>query len=104
MFLKWKSVIFLSATTITERHFLLYHTIGCLEQEVTAYQRVWIITGIAIGFLAVSTVLEVFLFLKYNEEWHPFGKILITKISDTESEHHVHDDIPLTTNPQNGNS
>ena len=67
----------LSATKISERHDILYNTVGYLPEEQTAYVYVWIIAGISIPLLILSTILEVFLSITYNETVHPFRNIVV---------------------------
>ena len=68
---------FFSAMKISERHNILYNTVGYLPEEQTAYVNVWIIAGIAIPLLILSTILEVFLSITYNETVHPFRNIVV---------------------------
>ena len=75
--LKFYSKSPLSATKISERHDILYNTVGYLPEEQTAYVYVWIIAGISIPLLILSTILEVFLSITYNETVHPFRNIVV---------------------------
>ena len=62
---------------ISERHNILYNTVGYLPEEQTAYVHVWIIAGISITLLILCSILEVFLSITYNETVHPFKNIVV---------------------------
>ena len=77
--------IFFPAIKITERHNILYETIGYLPEEQEAYVKVWYIAGISLGCVIVCTVIEAGLFLLYNEKFHPF-KNIIKKLSEVKGQ------------------
>ena len=62
---------------ISERHVILYETIGYLPEEQTSYENVWIIAGVSLAFVTCGTILEAFLYMIYNERVHPFKNIII---------------------------
>ena len=69
--------MYVTAIKISERHGILYETIGHLPEEQTAYERVWMIAGISLAFVIFGTILEAFFFIIYNEIFHPFKNIII---------------------------
>ena len=73
--------LFFTAIKISERHWILYETIGYLPEEQTAYEHVWIIAGSSLAFVIFGTILEAFLFIIYNERVHPFKNIIIDLIT-----------------------
>ena len=57
------SKYFFSAIKITERHILLYNSIGVLEEETQAYTNVWLILIGSAGYLVMCTVLQTIFFI-----------------------------------------
>ena len=68
------------------RHNILEKSIGTLEEEIEAYQKIW---NISIYFpiaLIVGTFLQFFMYLCYNRWLHPF-KVLVEEYKpDAKSE------------------
>ena len=62
--------------TISMRHNTLVESIGALDMEKVAYQRVWKILIGSYIFLVLGTIFEAMAFVFYNDRFHPFGNIL----------------------------
>ena len=62
---------------ISERQGILYETIGYLEEESLATVKVWTIAGLSLFFVIIFTVIEAWLFILYNNKYHPFNNILL---------------------------
>ena len=62
---------------ISERQNILYETIGYLPEELWASVEVWKIAGLSLYFVIISTVIEAWLFILYNNKYHPFKNILL---------------------------
>ena len=62
---------------ISERQGILYETIGYLEEESLATVKVWTIAGLSLFFVIIFTVIEAWLFILYNDKYHPFKNILL---------------------------
>ena len=73
--------LFLTAIKISERHNILYETIGYLPEEQTSYEQVWIIANSSLVFVIFGTILEAILVVIYNEKVHPFKNIIIDFIT-----------------------
>ena len=73
--------LFFTAIKISERHDILYETIGYLPEEQTSYEQVWIIANSSLVFVIIGTILEAILFVIYNEKVHPFKNIIIDFIT-----------------------
>merc|ERR1712051_725077 len=69
--------IYALAMKISERHRILYETIGYLEEESLAKVKVWTIAGLSLYFVIIFTVVEAWLFILYNNKYHPFNNILL---------------------------
>ena len=73
--------LFFTAIKISERHDILYETIGYLPEEQTSYEQVWIIANSSLVFVIFGTILEAILVIIYNEKVHPFKNIIIDFIT-----------------------
>ena len=62
---------------ISERQGILYETIGYLEEESLATVKVWTIAGLSLYFVIIFTLVEAWLFILYNNKYHPFKHILL---------------------------
>ena len=62
---------------ISERQKILYETIGYLPAELWASVEVWKIAGLSLYFVIILTVIEAWLFILYNNKYHPFKNILL---------------------------
>ena len=62
---------------ISERQKILYETIGYLPEELWASVEVWKIAGLSLCFVIIFTVIEAWLFILYNDKYHPFKNILL---------------------------
>ena len=62
---------------ISERQKILYETIGYLPEELWASVEVWKIAGLSLYFVIIFTVVEAWLFILYNNKYHPFKHILL---------------------------
>ena len=67
---------FFSASKISERHEILYNSIGYLSEEQKAYERVWTLATLSLAFMIIGTTMEIVLFLLSNAKFHPFSQIL----------------------------
>ena len=66
----------ISGIKITDRHSILYHSIGYLPEEHQAYGKVWMLISISVICVIVGTIVELFAFISYNENLHPFSNII----------------------------
>ena len=79
---------------ISERQGILYETIGYLEEESLATVKVWTIAGLSLFFVIIFTVVEAWLFILYNNKYHPFKHILLDM---NNKKNHINNDknIPM---------
>ena len=88
---------------IQERHTFLSNTIGYLQEEQDALNKVKLILILSILYIFFASLLEIICFYYYNDKWHPFNSILVTgeniqlqNMTDTQSlnnitiDHHHH--------------
>ena len=82
---------------ISERQGILYETIGYLEEESLATVKVWTIAGLSLYFVIIFTLVEAWLFILYNNKYHPFKNILLDMDSKENEENDINDDrnIPM---------
>merc|ERR1739848_155080 len=71
------SNFFCLAINISIRHDFLYNSIGYLDKEQEAYENVWIISALSLTFVLLSTLMETWLFIVYNQKCHPFKDIIV---------------------------
>ena len=80
---------------ISERQGILYETIGYLEEESLATVKVWTIAGLSLFFVIVFTVVEAWLFILYNEDYHPFKDIIVDLKKDKKTIIKTNENIPM---------
>ena len=54
----------------------MWHTIGYLDKEQEAYERVWLLLIGALAIVVIGTILQGVLFWLYNDKCHPYSAIL----------------------------
>ena len=59
-----------------ERHELLRHTIGYLQEEQDALDRGRFLRNLSLVYIVVGSGFETLFFFFYNNWFHPFAKIL----------------------------
>ena len=59
-----------------ERHDLLRHTIGYLQEEQDALDRGRFLRNLSLVYIVVGSGFETLFFFFYNNWFHPFAKIL----------------------------
>ena len=67
----------LIASKITQRHNLLFNSIGWLKEELQSYEMVGYLVKGSLIYLGVGTLLEALFFILYNDYFHPFKAILL---------------------------
>ena len=67
----------LAGYKISERHKILYNSIGVHEEEIQAYHNVIWLMVVSFLLLVFCSTMEIIFFCLYNNKMHPFKNILI---------------------------
>ena len=67
---------FITDYGINARHALLLETIGVLQLEIEAHQKIGLYVWIFVPIIIVMTIMQFGFFTLYNGQFHPFNKII----------------------------
>ena len=74
--------LFISDTKVYERHLHLKATIGTLQMEDEAFVLCYYLSWVFYPIFTLIGILQMILFLLYNQKFHPFSVLLIRPDAD----------------------
>ena len=74
--------LFISDSKVYERHMHLKATIGTLQMEDEAFVLCYYLSWVFYPIFTLIGILQIVLFLLYNQKYHPFSDLLIRPDTD----------------------